>query len=135
MNLTLFFRLILMSTFSKTLFSLGKERFSYEKTWFYCPRVFAKDGWNISLQMHSGNYCSSENGYRKFGHTMETVEFGYPSEADEMLAEYAEDPTDLTNTVGSIPVSVLEEIFAKHGGIDWEQTISVENFNDSTSEE
>jgi hypothetical protein len=124
-----------MSIFSKTLFSLGNKPFSYEKTYFYCPRVFAKDGWSISLQINNSNYCSSENGYRKFGHTMETVEFGYPSEADAMLIEYAEDPTNLTSTVGRIPVSVLEEIFAKHGGIDWEQTISVESFNHFISEE
>jgi hypothetical protein len=125
-----------MSIFSETLFSLQNKPykpFSYSNTYFYCPRVFAKDGWNISLQINKGNYCSSENGYRNIGHTMKTVEFGYPSEADSMLVEYAEDPTNLTETVGSIPVSVLEEIFARHGGIDWEQTLTVEKFNQSVN--
>ena len=51
---------------------------NYDNVYFYCPRVFAKDGFNVSLQIQNGNYCSSENGYRKFGHTWEEVEFGFP---------------------------------------------------------
>lgn len=105
---------------------------SYDNQLFYCPTVYAIDGFNVSLQIHNSNYCSSENGYREFGHTMKSVEFGFPSHADELLAEYAEEPDKLTETVGMIPVTVLEELFTKHGGIDWEKTISVEMFNKLT---
>jgi len=133
MNLTLFFRLIMMSVYQKSVTvskrtMLGEEM-SYDNTYFYSPAVYAKDGFNVSLQVNKGNYCSSENGYRTLGHTMEDVEFGFPSENDLDFADYAEDSDNITGTVGRIPVSVLETIFEKHGGIDWEKTISVESFN------
>lgn len=139
MNLTLFFRLILMSifqsqvTYNKTNYK--SEKMSYDNQLFYCPVVWAKDGFNVSLQIHNENYCSSENGYRQFGHTIEKVEFGFPSKNESMLHEYAEGYYssedvlfDVTGSVGSIPVPVLEQIFKKHGGIDWKKTISVDTF-------
>ena len=147
MNLTLFFRLILMSIF-QTSVTFNKKNYgdemSYSNQSFYCPVVYAKDGFSISLQIHRGNYCSSEIGYRKLGHTMEEVEFGFPSEDDILLHQYSElygsedwdngfTNNDNTNfnamgTVGRIPVSVLEELFEKRGGIDWGKTISIESF-------
>lgn len=131
MNLTLFFRLILMSIFQSSV-TYDKKKYgedmSYSNQYFYCPKVYAKDGWNVSLQIHNGNYCESINGYREFGHTMVSVEFGFPSDYEELLVPYAEDPDDITNTVGKIPISVIESIFEKRGGIDWEKTISIEAF-------
>lgn len=133
MNLTLFFRLIVMSIFQLEKRGVkspyGDEKLNYNNTFFFCPTIYAKDGFSVSLQIHNGNYCHSENGYRKFGHTWENVEFGFPSEIEPLMVEYAEEPDNLTNTVGNIPVSVMEEVFAKHGGIDWDTTLSVENFN------
>lgn len=151
MNLTLYFRLILMSIFQRQVThdkkSYHGRPMAYDSQLFYCPRVHAKDGFNISLQIHSSNYCSSENGYREFGHTMEEVEFGFPSEDESLLHEYTEgwnwgdydddgnqiefDASAFTSVgrVGKIPVYALEEIFEKHGGVDWEKTISVEAFN------
>ena len=149
MNLTLFFRLIVMSIFqsqvshNKTIYG---EQMSYDNQLFFCPKVYALDGFNISLQIYNGNYCSSNNGYRSFGDTMEEVEFGFPSEDDKLLHEYSEMygstltdcdtkeeiPFTSVGGVGKIPVSVLEELFSKHGGIDWEKTISVEQFNHFT---
>ena len=136
MNLTLFFRLILMSIFQHSTklckTSIGNP-FNYDNQLFYCPRVFAKDGWNVSLQIHNGNYCSSENGYRFFGSTMEEVEFGYPSDNEPLMFKYSElydeEDLDITDSVGRIPISIMEEVFEKHGGIDWEKTISIEQFN------
>ncbi len=113
---------------------------SYDNTSFFCPKVWAKDGFHVSLQIQWINYCSSENGYRQFGHSMQTVEFGFPSHDDSLLHPYSEGSYDedqpavftAVGTVGQVPVSVLEEIFAKHGGIDWEKTISIETFNNLT---
>ena len=122
MNLTLFFRLICMSVYQST------TKLDYAKTYLFCPRVVAKDGFNISLQINRGNYCSSENGYRKLGHTWQNVEFGYPSESDELLIEFADSPEELPNTIGSIPIDILEQLFLKHGGIDWDKTISIETY-------
>jgi hypothetical protein len=151
MNLTLYFRLILMSIFQTGITYDKKDRYgrpmSYDNQHFFCPKVYAKDGFSISLQINRNNYCSSENGYREFGHTMQLVEFGFPSEDDILLHRYSEEygyggwddngnelPFDNTSfsavgRVGNIPVSVLEELFAKRGGIDWEKTISVEAFD------
>jgi hypothetical protein len=151
MNLTLYFRLIMGSIFQGCVTSskfdvVRDEKMAYANTYFYTPRVWAKDGFSISLQMHSSNYCSSENGYRTLGHTMDEVEFGFPSEDDVLLHKYSEghyyhesdeEAAAFTSvgTVGQIPVSVLEELFAKRGGIDWEKTISVEAFNNLIGEQ
>lgn len=144
-----------MSIFQKQVAYDKKDYFgdkmSYERQLFYCPVVHAKDGFSVSLQIHSSNYCSSENGYREFGHTMQEVEFGFPSEDDVLLHQHSEmygsskydSDTDeeipfneeeftTVGTVGRIPVSVLEELFEKHGGIDWEKTISVDQFKKFT---
>jgi hypothetical protein len=156
MNLTLFFRLILMSIFQSMICYDKKDhrgnKMSYDGQLFYCPKVYAKDGFNVSLQIHNGNYCSSNEGYRSFGHTMKEVEFGFPSMNEEMMLEYSEgwgyggydddsnelpfdkSKFDVTGTVGRIPISVMEEVFVKHGGIDWEATISIDGFNQLTKE-
>lgn len=52
------------------------------------------------------------------GHTMETVEFGFPNQDEELLKEYAECPEDVTTTVGRLPINVAQQIIDKHGGID-----------------
>jgi len=138
-NLVLYFRLIVCSIFQpmvkdylKSPYSnyAGDRSVSYDNTLFFVPRVWAKDGWNVSLQIHNGNYCSTENGYREFGLTYERVEWGFPSTHESMLEESADGSTDdVTGSVGSIEVSLMEEIFAKHEGIDWETTLSIDNMN------
>lgn len=139
MNLTLYFRLILMSIFQVKAYCIysEKEMISYDNTYFYCPRVFANDGFNVSLQINHNNYCESNNGYRRIGDTMIKVEFGFPSENEQLMFKYSEmwsseedkENFNVTDTVGNIPISVLEEVFLKHGGIDWNKTISTETFN------
>ena len=135
MKLIHFFRLIQMSIFQKTVVSMMynqgyNDKMSYDNTYFFCPRVVCNDGFSISLQIHNGNYCSSENGYRTLGHTMETVEFGFPNQDEELLKDYAEYSEDVTTTVGRLPIGVAQQIIDKHGGIDWDKTVSVEQFND-----
>lgn len=134
MKLIHFFRLIQMSIFQKTvtnmMYNRGYEnKITYDNTYFFCPRIVCNDGFDISLQIHNGNYCSSENGYRTLGHTMESVEFGFPNQDEELLKEYAECPKSITQTVGQLPIDVAQQIIDKHGGIDWDKTISVEQFN------
>ena len=133
MNLTLFFKLISQVIFQPSIIQSTKssyynEKMCYDNTRFYCPTVYANDGFNVSLQIGCGNYCSSENGHRQLGLTWDEVEFGFPSENEPLMHKYAEmygydeesDKTiDITNAVGRIPVSVMEKVFAKHGGIDW----------------
>lgn len=126
MNLVLFFRLIQMSIFQKRLTAtVGTD---YDSTLFFCPVVVAKDGFSVSLQCHNSNYCASNEGYRRFGHTMVSVEFGFTSIHEELMDKYAESEGDTTGTVGKIPLDVMENVFQKHGGIDWEATLSVQAF-------
>lgn len=145
MNLTLFFRLITQVLFNQRgkFYNDSYEgvKPDYSNTHFFCPKVYAKDGFNVSLQINYGNYCASENGYRKLGKTWERVEFGFPSENEPLMWKYSEmwgsndysyddegemsvipfesKEFDVTGTVGSIPLDVMEKVFEKHGGIDW----------------
>lgn len=153
MTLTLYFRLILTSIFQNMVQYYVKDNYKgYDKVLFYCPNVVAMDGFQVSLQVNRCNYCASNNGYRTLGHTMLEVEFGFPSMNEELMFPYSEmwngfnyddegnevpidkDTFNVTSTVGRIPISVMEEVFTKHGGVDWEKTISVEAFNTFTKD-
>lgn len=61
---------------------------------------------------------------------MESVEFGFPNQDEELLKEYAECPESITGTVGQLSIDIAQQIIDKHGGIDWDKTVSVEQFND-----
>lgn len=122
MNLTLYFRLICATLFQRY------SGLNYNNALFYCPTVYAKDGWNVSLQINYGNYCQSENGYRELGHTFNEVEFGFTSDHEALINEYAETEGDTTQTVGRVPIDILETVFINHGGIDWDKTISIEAY-------
>jgi hypothetical protein len=129
MNLTLFFRLIVTILFQPAIRSCMDKNgpaFNYDNAFFFCPRIIARDNFNVSLQIHKGNYCSSENGYRSMGFTFNEVEFGFTSVHEPLMDVYAETPGDTTKTVGNIPLSIMEKVFEKHGGIDWEKTLSVD---------
>jgi hypothetical protein len=140
MNLTNFFRLITGSIFQGSVTSGKISRFEgpmdYSNTYFYCPRIFAKDGFNVSLQVNKGTYCESTAGYRKLSPTFISVEFGFPSEDEELMHKYSEmfdhnedENFSVVGTIGNIPIEVMEEVFKKHGGIDWDKTVSEEWFN------
>lgn len=90
------------------------------------PYIVCKDGFSISLQVSNSNYCGSENGYQRFGYEWKTIEFGFPSEEEELLKEFA-DNEDVCNSVGCITIELAEEVLAKHGGIDLDRTLSKEN--------
>lgn len=79
------------------------------------PWAVCADGFEISIQASQYHYCSPrEDGQIDY----KQVELGYPSEREEMIADYAEDPDYLTNTVyGYVPVEVVDKMLEKHGGI------------------
>ena len=123
MNLTLFFRLIVMSIFQHRVVSrtnVLKDSLKYRNCSFFCPKVYAKDGFYASLQITYGHHCESENGEQQLGHTFLTVECA-PAQEEELLKDYYD--------YEAVPISVLEQVFEKHGGIDWEKTISVEQYH------
>jgi len=78
------------------------------------PRVVCNDGFSVSIQASRGHYCyPREDNLQEY----QEVELGYPDVADEIIEDYA-DGDDLTNTVYAfVPIEVVEELLAKHGGI------------------
>ena len=78
-------------------------------------QVVCPDGFKMSVQAFAGGYCTPRiDGADKY----EEVEVGYPSEPEEMLMEYAEEPDAPTQTVYAyVPVQVVTNVLAKHGGI------------------
>ena len=98
---------------------------SYDKEFFYIPRLYAKDGFNISVQVHHGNYCASENGTREFGLDWHEVEWGFPSQEIDAVKYNAEDESNTMGTVGGyVSVELIEELMNEHGGFDLAMTLA-----------
>jgi hypothetical protein len=142
MKLEHYFRLIIMSIFQRIIVNMNKtimnQEINYNNQFFFCPVIHCKDGFNISLQINHGNYCSSENGYRTMGVDWKELEFGFPSMNEKDMWKYSEEwentnlntEFNVTQTVGRIPIEVMQAICDKHGGIDWDVTLSIETAND-----
>ena len=78
-------------------------------------RVILKSGWNASIQAGMRSYSTPK---QDFGCQYTAVEIGFPSEPDELITPYAEDPGDLTGTVyGYVPAYVITALVMKHGGV------------------
>lgn len=96
---------------------------AYQANPFFCPVIWAKDGFNISLQINRSNYCTSSEGSRRFSFHWKEVEFGYPegtnSESAYLLNQFPGEPE-----WGSIDIETAERILQIHGGIDWDKTIA-----------
>jgi len=77
--------------------------------------VKCADGFSMSVQAHQGGYCSPRiNDAERY----ESVEVGFPSEVEPLLAQWCEDPEQPTNTVyGYVPSHVVTTVIAKHGGM------------------
>lgn len=100
---------------------------NYEESFFLIPRIFCKDGFNISVQVNSSNYCGSENGVRTFGLDWKLVEWGFPSEPIDGDKFNAEDKNKTTESVGGyVEIGLLDELCTEHGGIDLQKTLSEE---------
>ena len=86
-----------------------------KKSWDYrYPRVVCADGFSMSVQAHDGAYCSPRsNNAKKY----KEVEVGFPSAEEPLLMEYCDgqEPTD--SVYGYVPVQVVTNVIAKHGGI------------------
>ncbi len=101
----------------------------YDTKFFYLPRIYCKDGFNISVQVSNGSYCDSENGTRTFGLDWKLVEWGFPSEPIDGKKYNAEDDSDTTKTVGGwVDINLIDELCEEHGGIDLAKTLQ-EEFN------
>lgn len=98
----------------------------YQNKFFFIPRIYCKDGFNISIQVHQGNYCASENGTRTFGLDWKLVEWGFPSE-DIDEEKYNAESSPTTESVGAyVEVGLIDELCEKHGGVDLAKTLQEE---------
>jgi len=83
------------------------------------PTIFCKDGFNMSVQGSESHYCSPRINTTLYSE----MEIGFPSCKERMLMKYAEDSKQPTDTVyGYVPISIIEKVIKKHGGIDTERT-------------
>ena len=81
----------------------------------YYDRVVTRSGWNASIQAGSRSYSTPR---QDSGCRYSAVEIGFPSEPDELITPYAEDPEDLTGTVyGWVPAEIVTALIMKHGGL------------------
>ena len=89
------------------------------------PHIVCEDGFTKSEQVGYSLYCTPKKVAKRYS----AVEIGYPSEPEELIKEYAEslydeDSTDYTDTVYPyVPVSVVDKVLKKHGGINLTQTL------------
>ena len=98
---------------------------TYDTEYFLIPRIYCKDGFNISIQVNQGSYCGSENGIRKFGFDWRLVEWGFPSSEIDGEKYNAEDVSNTTGSVGGyVDVKLIDELCEQHGGIDLTTTLS-----------
>jgi len=79
------------------------------------PAIQCNDGFSVSVQASHFAYCTPrENGAFPYC----SFELGYPSEADLLIAAYAEDAFNLTATVyGWVPLEIVLQLVEKHGGM------------------
>lgn len=80
------------------------------------PRIVCKDGFSISVQGGEALYSRPRKNLRDGAY--KEVECGFPSQKEELLMKYAEDTSKPTETVYAyVPVSVVEQVLEKHGGM------------------
>jgi hypothetical protein len=76
--------------------------------------LYCKDGFNLSIQSSDFHYC--KDGI--------SVEIGFPSEEEELLKQYAQNKSNLTNTVyHHVPYDVVNKVIELHGGVDLFKTL------------
>ena len=77
--------------------------------------VKCADGFQVSVQASEFHYCTPRDNEGPYS----TFELGFPSAAEDLIAEYAEDASDLTGTVYSqVPLDVVVAVLVKHGGVN-----------------
>lgn len=78
-------------------------------------RIVCKDGTTLSVQTGDGLYCEPRNNVGPYTQ----VEVGFPSVTPpDSWTEYSETEDNTSNIFGYIPVSLVEDYIASHGGID-----------------
>ena len=78
------------------------------------PRIHCADGFSVSVQASQYHYCRPRiDSAEKYN----AVELGYPSAADDLITDYAEDVAYTDTVYGYVPVEIVDKLIEKHGGI------------------
>ena len=79
-------------------------------------KVVCADGFTMSVQAHDGAYCTPRE---DDAHQYTEVEIGYPSDREELIMDWIEMPDGgpSDSVYPYVPVSVVTNVIAKHGGI------------------
>ena len=78
-------------------------------------KIVCADGFTMSVQANENAYCSPRTNDALL---YVEVEIGYPSAEEPLIMPWAENRNQPTDTVyGYVPVSVVTNVIAKHGGI------------------
>lgn len=88
-------------------------------------RLQLKSGLSLSVQLGLGMYCTPRENLDRAADYL-AAEVGYPTESVPELLEYADDPDYPIETVyGYVPMTVLAQIYEKHGGLCPTQQITL----------
>lgn len=71
------------------------------------PKAICADGFKMSIQASEDHYCQKDD-----EGSYVSVEVGFPSLPEPLLDEYGDD-----GVYGYVPLTVVDAIIAKHGGI------------------
>lgn len=84
------------------------------------PKIVCIDGFKMSVQGHEMTYSIP----KKVGTEFEAMEIGFPSVQEDLIIEFIDRPGhEPTQSVyGFIPISLIEQVIEKHGGIDEQKT-------------
>ena len=78
-------------------------------------RIECADGFSMSVEASRMNYCEPRVDNAE---AYDEVEVGFPSSPEPLLERYAEDQSNLTETVyGWVPSQTVLDVIAKHGGV------------------
>ena len=76
--------------------------------------VHCADGFNMSVQASTYNYCTPKNNTGPW----DSVEVGFPSAYEFCLMPYAEEPEQPTESVyGYVPNILVRSVIEAHGGL------------------
>ena len=90
------------------------QRKGSDAKFLIAARIPCADGFTLSVQASKGHYCAPRSNQGPWA----KVEVGFPSNAPELIAEYAEYSNDPTGTVYPfVPVNLVDDLITLHGGI------------------
>lgn len=78
------------------------------------PRIHCADGFSVSVQASQWHCCRPRTDNAE---EYEAVELGYPSAADDLITDYAEDSSYTVTVYDYVPVEIVDKLIEKHGGI------------------